>query len=282
MSFDNLAPQPRINAEVDDYAAECLRLSRAAAASTRCELDIAYGTDPRQKIDLYLPADRNARDLPVLFFMHGGGWCIGHKEWCGFMAPAIVSLPAIFISVSYRLIPSVSFPAPVKDAFAALRWVHDRIGDYGGSPGRIYVGGHSAGAQIAALLTVNEQWRSEASLPANPIRAAFCLSGTYNRRQISPEIAPGHAQTEPETAIAPDTPLALAHLARTPMHIAWGGDEPERVLRTGPQYVAALQAAGCPVEHAVYPGFHHYSVHLKTAALDDPWTQTVRQRMSAK
>lgn len=281
MSFDNLAPQPRFNAEADAYSESCLRLSREAAARMRCEMDIAYGPDPRQTLDLYLPHGREARDLPVLFFMHGGGWSIGHKEWCGFMAPNIVSLPAIFISVSYRLIPAVSFPAPVKDAFAALRWVHDRIAGHGGSPQRLFVGGHSAGAQIAALMTLKDEWRSEAGLPARPIRGAFCLSGTYNRRQISPAIAPAHVQKDPETAIAADSPLALVERAGTPMHIAWGTDEPERVPRTGTQMVDALRKHGCPVENEIYPGYNHYSVHIKTAAPDDPWVQTVRRWMSA-
>ena len=66
-----------------------------AIAATRNERDIAYGPQPRQTLDLFLPADRDARDLPVLFFLHGGGWSIGYKEWCGFMAPAIVSLPPL-------------------------------------------------------------------------------------------------------------------------------------------------------------------------------------------
>ena len=281
MNFDALPAQPRINDEVDAYSDECFRRSLEAIAVTRNERDIAYGTQERQSLDLFLPADRNARDLPVLFFLHGGGWSIGYKDWCGFMAPAIVSVPAIFVSVGYRLIPSVTFPEPVKDAFAALRWVFDNIGRYGGSSRRIFVGGHSAGAQIAALLTMKDDWRREAGLPENPVRGAFCLSGTYNRRQINPAIAPDHVQKDPDTAISAESPLALVQHAKTPMHIAWGGDEPERVPRTGVQMVDALKQAGCPVASDVYPGHGHFSVHLKTGDVNDPWTQTVRRVMSA-
>ena len=65
MNFDHLPAQPRINAEVDAYSDECFRRSLEAIAVTRNERDIAYGTQERQSLDLFLPADRNARDLPV-------------------------------------------------------------------------------------------------------------------------------------------------------------------------------------------------------------------------
>src|SRR6476646_7273975 len=101
--------------------------------------DITYGSDPRQRMDIFLP-QRPGRlnDLPVLLFMHGGAWTHGTKDWCGFMAPPIVELPAIFISVGYRLIPTVSFPTPVMDCITAVRWIADHIAQHGGSPDRLF------------------------------------------------------------------------------------------------------------------------------------------------
>ena len=88
-------------------------------------------------MDIFLPLDADLRDLPVLLFMHGGAWTHGTKDWCDFMAPPIVQLPATFVSVGYRLIPHVSFPEPVMDCTAALRWTFDHIAEFGGSPKKL-------------------------------------------------------------------------------------------------------------------------------------------------
>lgn len=280
MSFDDLAPQSPINPEADLYAAKCLALSREAVNTTRCLTDIPYGSDPLQKLDLFMPDDSHVTNLPELVFFHGGGWVFGHKEWCGFMAPAITSLPAIFVSVSYRLIPAAAYPAAVKDAFAALRWVQDHVAEYGGSPERIFVGGHSAGGHIASLLTLREDWREEAGVRAGAIKACFCISTTFNRRMVNPRLAPDHVQKEAPADIAPESPLALASEARTPYFICWGDREDERMERTGTQMIKALENAGCRVAHEVLPGRSHYDIHLETQSPDAPWTRVVRRWMS--
>jgi acetyl esterase/lipase len=261
------------------YAQECLRLSALAANQTRVLRDIAYGSEPRQRMDLYLPKPTGLRELPVLLFMHGGAWTMGSKDWCGFMAPALTALPAIFVSVGYRLIPAVSFPDPVLDCMAALRWIAGNIAEHGGSPRRLFVGGHSAGGQIAALMALRTEWRSD--LPDDVIKGCFCLATTCNRRMINPAVAPGHVQPEPLTAIAPDSPLACAAGADVPFLLAWGGRDDERLERTGRQMIAALQAARCEVGWLVMPDCDHFSVHLNTRHADDPWTLRVRALLGA-
>ena len=197
------------------------------------------------------------------------------------MAPALVDLPAVFVSVSYRLIPDVSYPEPVNDCIQAVKWVTDHIAAYGGSPERIHVGGHSAGGQIAALMALHDDWLAAAGLPADVIKTVFCLSTTYNRRMVNPQAAPDHVPKEPMTAISPDSPIALADRAHTPFLIAWGGKEDERLERTGRQMIEALQRANCPVESHVFPDDDHFTIHLNTQHRDNWWTQRVREMMSA-
>ena len=124
MAFENLPHQPQMGAEAEAYAAEILARSRVVAMSSRVLLDMSYGDDDWQRIDIYLPAQDGLRDLPVLLFLHGGGWSNGYKEWMGFMAPCFTDLPAIFVSVGYRMLPDVRFPAPLDDTVAALAWVY--------------------------------------------------------------------------------------------------------------------------------------------------------------
>jgi acetyl esterase/lipase len=262
------------------YAEECLRRSADVASQTRILADVAYGSDLRQRMDIYLPRQPGLNDLPVLLFMHGGAWTHGTKDWCGFMAPPIVGTPAIFVSVGYRLIPSVAFPEPVHDCIAALRWIVDHIAQHGGSPRRMFVGGHSAGGQIAALMSLRPDWLAQHAVPPDVIKGCLCLAATFNRRNINPAVAPGHEQPEPITAIAPDSPLAFAAGARVPFFIAWGGRDDERVPRTGKQMIGALTATGCEVRSLVLPECDHFEIHLNTGRGDDPWTQRVRRLMS--
>ncbi len=263
----------------ESYAQECLSLSAEAANRLRVLRDIAYGTDPRQCMDIFLPQQPDLHDLPVLLFMHGGAWTHGTKDWCGFMAPPLVQLPAIFVSVGYRLIPAVPFPISVMDCIAALRWIADHIAEHGGSPHRLFVGGHSAGGQIAALMALHKDWLAQGGVSTDAIKGCFCLATTHNRRMINPSIAPDHVQPGPPTATAPDSPLALAAGATVPFFIAWGGRDDERLERTGRQMIAALTATGCRVQSLVLPECDHFSIHLNTRSGDDPWVRQVRTLM---
>jgi arylformamidase len=253
---------------------------RRAVNHVRVLRDIAYGIDPRQRMDIFLPRQLGVRDLPVLMFMHGGAWTHGTKDWCGFMAPPIAGLPAVFISVGYRLIPTISFPIPVMDCIAALQWIADHIAEHGGSPQGLFVGGHSAGGQIAALMALHKDWLAQAGLPQHTIKGCFCLATTFNRRNIRPDSALDHVQSGSLTDIAPDSPLALAAGATVPFFIAWGGRDDERVERTGRHMIDGLTETGCEVQSLVRPGDDHFSIHLNTRHSDDPWVQQVRKLMA--
>lgn len=277
MSFDDLPPQGSINPPSDAYAAEALRLSRRAAETTRVAMDVAYGPDYWQRMDIYMPADAALRGLPVLMFFHGGGFQYGYKEWAGFTAPAIVTLPAIYISVSYRLTPPTDYPENVKDGFRALRWVAENIASYGGDPGRIFAGGHSAGAHIASLMALRPDWLAEEGLPPDALRGVFPVCGIFRARMIDAHWTVDHP---PRLTDVDDAPVELARNARTPFYIVWGGEEPELFSGAAHDMIAALTSAGAEVLGEGFPGEDHFTMHLNTASPDNRWTQTVREWMS--
>jgi hypothetical protein len=262
------------------YAEECLKLSAAAASHVRVLRDVAYGTDPRQRLDIFLPRQTDLRDLPVLLFMHGGAWTHGTKDWCGFMAPPIARQPAILVSAGYRLIPIVSFPAPVLDAsppFADHR-AHHRTWRVAAPAVRWRAFGRRSDRRIDGVT----QGLVGTGRPVDGCdQGLLCLATTHNRRMINPAIAPDHVQPEPPDAIAADSPLAMATGATVPFFIAWGGRDDERLERTGRQMIAALTTTGCEVRSLVLPECDHFGVHLNTQHGDDPWVRQVCILMAA-
>lgn len=285
MPFDRLPPQTPLLESGDIYAGKALAYSRAAAARCRTVLDVSYGGGYERSLDLYLPPDATARDVPVLIYMHGGGFTHGYKEWCGLNAPPLVDLPAILVSVNYRLAPEHRLPTAIEDCADALAWVVGNVARHGGDPERIYVGGHSAGGHLAASVALRHDVLAARGLSAGSIKACFPVSCSYNLRY--PNAAPDTSEHKVTTKVLRDPADAAAmspldHVAgnTTPFFLTWGSRDLDRARRTGAEMLAALQAQPGPVEHHVLEGFDHFDMHLDQRHASNPWVRTVRRRMA--
>jgi arylformamidase len=131
-------------------------LSAAPAQTVKTNIPYAEKADERQVLDVYAPA--NARNLPVVFWIHGGGWEAGDKGDVKLKPQAFMDKGFVFVSTNYRLLPSVDMETLTRDVAKAFRWVHDHVAEYGGDPNRALVGGHSAGAQLAALICTDDKY----------------------------------------------------------------------------------------------------------------------------
>ena len=121
-------------------------------AGVRVLRDIVYARAPEQelKLDLYLPANRPEKPLPLIVWIHGGAWRAGSKDRnpaARFVAGGYVSA-----SIAYRLSQTAVFPAQIHDCKAAIRWLRAHAGKYGIDPRRVAVWGSSAGGHLVALL----------------------------------------------------------------------------------------------------------------------------------
>ena len=280
MAFDNLPEQKKMGPAGEAYAAEILKRSREVMRTARVVLDQAYGDDYWQKVDLFLPADKTLTGLPVLIFLHGGGWEFGYKEWMGYMAPAFTDLPAIFVSVSYRLIPQVRFPAHLDDTLAALAWVHKNIARHGGDPSRLFIGGHSAGAHLAALATLRRDLLAKAGVPVAAIRGCLPVAGTY-KFEIGELEARGKMMLKKPEDAPEASPITYVAGNRVPFYVTWGEKDLDNILKTSMPMVDALKAVGTEVEHKIFAGFDHFDISLDNADPKSEWVKKVRERMKA-
>ena len=138
--------------------------------------DVAYGNAPLEKLDIYSP--KNAKpNLPILFFVHGGGWSNGDKAQKDHAAKgaAYTDNGIILISVNYGLAPQVTYPKLMQDIADAFAYVHTHATEFGGDPSRIYVMGHSAGAHLVDLLATNDRFLGGKGLSLSNINGVVSL-----------------------------------------------------------------------------------------------------------
>ena len=133
----------------------------------------------RQVLDIFRPD--SARNLPVVFWIHGGGWQGGDKSDVQIKPLVFTERGFVFVSTNYRLLPTVSMEVLIRDVAKSLGWVHKNITNYGGDPERIFVMGHSAGAQLAALLCTDDSYLKSEDVTFDNLMGCVPIDGdTYD------------------------------------------------------------------------------------------------------
>ena len=166
----------------------------------RVERGIAYAEprSERQLLDVYAP-QTGSDDLPVVLWIHGGGWMRGSKDDMNAKPDAFVAKGFVFVPVNYRFIPHVDMQTIVRDVAKSAGWIHKNIGRYGGSPNRIFIMGHSAGAQLAALLCTDSRYIEAEGVPRESISGCVPVDGdTYDvPLQVATATARQKSQNQP-------------------------------------------------------------------------------------
>jgi acetyl esterase/lipase len=182
--------------------------------------DVAYGTGPRQQLDVYRPRTA-AQPLPVVVFLYGGRWQAGTKDEYRLLGDAFTRHGIVVVVPEYRLYPQVRFPEWVLDAAQAVRWARENAARFGGDPGNIVVVGHSAGGHTAALLALDERYLRNAGVPAGSVRGFVSLAGPVDTTWTAPDVQAlmGPREGWPATYAAThvdgrEPPLLLLHGAK--------------------------------------------------------------------
>ncbi len=272
----------------------CLALSFALTTDVHAELiksNIPYA-DPaqeRQVLDIYAP--KNAKNLPVVFWIHGGGWQTGDKTSVQIKPQAFVDKGFVFVATNYRLLPNVEIETIFRDIAKSIHWVHDHIAEYGGDPNRLLVMGHSAGAQLAALISIDDRYLKAEGLSLSIIKGCVPVDGdTYDvpaiietaetRRRVhgQPQAKVGHREKFGNDPAKHRDYSAVTHVAKGKgippfliMHVAEHPDTSAQAQRLA----AALKEAGVPV--TVYGGREttHNKINADIGVPDDPGTKAL-------
>lgn len=165
-------------------------VARADAPAIRESFDLRYfpGREARHTLDVFAPKDVPADKAPVVFFVHGGSWMAGDKNFRGTyrnIGRALARGGVVAVLINYRLSPGVKHPEHIRDVARAFAWVHRHIDRYGGDPTRIILSGHSSGAHLAALLAADPSYleakelKLDAAAARKGIRGVVPICGVY-------------------------------------------------------------------------------------------------------
>ena len=251
---------------VPDYATyfdKWVQASKAVRSSQPCTVDVAYGSAPGEKLDVFAGADKNA---PVVVFIHGGYWRSLDKSDHSFVAPAFTAQGACVVVVNYDLCPAVTIPEIAMQMVRALAWTYRNIAQHGGNPRRITVVGHSAGGHLVAMLLACVWKAYAADLPADLVKNALSISGLYDLEPLrhAPNVKDSLQLTPAQVRKA--SPALLPAPRKATLYTVAGGNESAEFLRHNQLIQKAWGKKTVPVCEEL-PGLHHFSV---LDALIDP------------
>lgn len=143
------------------------------------EATVEFAPDVGLSLDVYRPQGGSG-SAPVVVFFYGGGWQRGERAQYGFVGQRLAQNGVLAVVADYRTWPRAGFPAFVDDAARAVAWAHAHASAYGGDPTRLFVSGHSAGAQIAALVGADATYLRPYGMRPRDLAGVIGMSGPYD------------------------------------------------------------------------------------------------------
>lgn len=257
-------------------------LQKPAQDVARVVNETIAGPGGDQNLRIFIPEEQPDAPLPVVVYYYGGGFVAGSIDVADEANRALANdLGAIVVSTSYRLAPEYKFPAATDDTFAALRWVGDHIGDYGGDPARIAVMGDSAGGNLAAVAAQRARDEGGPELAAQVLiyPAIDANADTESKREFAEGYVISTAAMDyfwaqylngPEEAQDPRATPSKGNLAELPPALVLSVEY--EVLRDEAEaYADQLAAAGVEVERKRLNGLIHGVYNMSGAV--PRWTE---------
>lgn len=281
---------PPVKPEVDPMPERIVTFANGVNAST----DIAFSTITGYRpmtLDLYRPKADGPR--PLVIYIHGGAWMIGHKRqvsaaFSDFTA-VLADLSArgyVVASLDYRLAREAPFPAAIDDVRTAIRFLKANAGRYGIDAQRVAIWGGSAGAQLAALAALDCGHAPSGEDKANAaesdcVQAGAVWYGVYDFATLPQWVVPQAVNAYldcvkdacPPDRIAAASPAAHVDAKDPPMLLIHGADDKTVPMSQSQELAAKLKAAQVPVTLEIIPGVGHGWIGMDAAT-----TRTAGQR----
>ncbi len=240
----------------------------------------------RHVLDIHAPA--NAKNLPVLFWIHGGGWQTGDKTSVQAKPQWFMDHGFVFVSINHRLLPEVDMGTLVGDVAKAFAWMHQHIGAHGGDPKRVLVGGHSSGAQLATLICTDDRYLKAEGVPFTNLIGCVPVDGdTYDvpaiietaetRRRVhgQPQAKFGHREKFGNDPAKHKDFSAVTHVAKDKhippfliLHVANHPDNAAQAFRLA----TVLKEAYIPVKNFGAKDTDHGKINANLGTPGDPAT----------
>jgi acetyl esterase/lipase len=239
------------------------RFAPRDAGAYKMARDIAFGTDQRQRLDVYSP--KGAAKPPVIIFIYGGSWSTGKRQDYGFMANVFAARGYVTLVPDYRLVPKVRFPAFIDDGAMAVAWAIKNAATYGADPEQIFLIGHSAGAYTVAMLGLDATYLKKAGVDSSSIRGVIGLAGPYDFYPFDVQATiDAFGQTaEPLTT----QPIMYVRADAPPMLLLHGAADKTVRPRNSESLGQKLRDVGAPVETIIYPKLSHSGLLLTLTPL---------------
>ena len=254
-------------------AAELIAWYPAESARTRdalpARLDLRYGPNPGETLDVFLPEGRGP--WPVHVFVHGGYWRSFDKRDFSFVARGLQPAGVLVAVINYALIPTVDMDELVRQVRASVAWLHRNAAALGGDPARLTVSGHSAGGHLAAML-MSTDWERFAGLPGDVVKAGCGISGLYDLEPIRLSYLNQTLGLGMEAARR-NSPVHCVPASAGRLLLPLGAKEGDEYHRQSESLAAAWRRRGLDAEIMDMSGHDHFSIIME---LGDPGTPLSR------
>lgn len=249
-------------ADFDACVAQYGRLAREVNRDCVGIYDLHYGQAAAERLDIF-PTVLDAQPAPVFIFIHGGYWRSQTKEDAPIMVKPFTQAGIAVCTLEYTLLPEATLPEVVRQVRSAVAWIYRHGAAYGLDPARLYVGGSSAGAHLAAMAAA-QGWAASYGLPQDVIKGLAGLSGLYELAPLC-DIAPSEWLQMHAGQTGRVSPLHHLPRAGLPMVLAVGGLETDGFKHQTQAYDAACRGAGVKVDRVHVPQCNHFDLLCELA-----------------
>jgi arylformamidase len=253
-AYNQAAYEPNIQQLRDRWISNSERTRQRIGAPSR----VPYGPTEIERLDIFRTDRATSRNgAPVFIFIHGGAWRAGSAKTYAAPAEMFIRAGAHYVAPDFVLVQDAGgrlFPM-ADQVRRAIAWVYENAASFGGDRDRIYIGGHSSGAHLAAVALTTD-WRGDFGLPADIIKGGMCSSGMYDLAPVRLSHRSSYVKFTDEMVEALSPQRHIDKLS-APLIVAYGTCETPEFQRQARDFAAAVRVSGKPVELSVGEHYSH-------------------------